>query len=77
MKRNNLVLWKPHAEKRTEIRDIEVDEYLNSLADAIIKFGIFNVLNMDEKRVNTFSPQVKAVFIKGQETVKINSNHQN
>lgn len=54
MKRNCLVLRKRHAERCTEIRDIEVDEYLNSLADAIIKFGINRILNMDEKKSEYF-----------------------
>lgn len=32
---------------------------------------------MDETRINTFSPQVKTIALKGQETVKINANNEN
>lgn len=32
---------------------------------------------MDEIRINTFSPQVKTIALKGQETVKINANNEN
>lgn len=77
MKRNGLSLRKPHAEKRTEVREQEIDDYLNSLVDAIIKYGVNRIFNMDETRINTFSPQVKTIALKGQETVKINANNEN
>ena len=72
MKRNGLAFRKPHSEKRTEVQDDEVDMYLNLLADAIIRFGVNRIYNMDETHIKTFASQDKTISLKGQETIKLN-----
>ena len=72
MKQNGQVFRKPHSEKRTEFQDDEVDMYLNLLADAIIRFGVNRILNMDETHIKTFASQDKTISLKGQETIKLN-----
>ena len=61
MNRNVLIFRKPHPEKRTEIRESEVDLYLNQLANTINKFGVNRIINMDETRINTFAPHIKTI----------------
>ena len=74
MKRNGLTFRKPHSEKRTEVHDDEVDLYLNLLADAIVRYGVNRVLNMDETHIKTFASQDKTIALKGQETIKLNDD---
>lgn len=77
MKRHNLTFRTPHSEKRTEINEDEIDIYLNLIATEILRYGVTRVLNMDETRINTFSPQQKTIAPVGIETIKIKNDGKN
>lgn len=74
MKRHDLSFRVPHYERRGAINFEEVDEFLNKMADALVKYHPKYIFNMDETFINIFNPPAKVVAPRGQATVKIEAD---
>lgn len=74
MERNSLTFKKTHFEKRNVVHNDEVDMYLNLLANAIIKYGVSRVLNMEKTQIKTISSQEKTIAQKRKDTVQLNDD---
>lgn len=60
-----------HYERRGAINTDEVDQFLSTLADVLVRYSPECIFNMDETFINVFNCPVNAIIRKGASTVKI------
>jgi len=77
MKRYHLVFRKVHYQRRGAIDKKWADKFLIQVADAIAKYGVENVINMDETQVRIDNSSGTVIAHKGQEKVTIYRSHFN
>ena len=71
IKRHNLSFRAAHYERRGAINPEEVEHFLSTLADILVRYDPKFIFNMDETFINVFNNPIKAIVRKGQSTVSI------
>ena len=71
IKRNNLSIRSAHYERRGAINPDEVDQFLSTLADFLVRYSPECIFNMDVTFINVFNCPVNAIVRKSASTVKI------
>ena len=75
MKENNLSFRKFHKKKRGDVDPEKVEQFLDSLAEAIRNFGPNKVFNMDETFIKLDNSQVYTIIDKGADEVTVEGDY--